>query len=111
MTPRQFLTNATDSFNCVFAISSVFFDTSGDWESKSIKKDLVRWDAVFNGLTIGTLSDRKLFLGSPRHSLFINGTNNDTCTILLRQFQYLEETRFPVFVIGRVQQAFTTSNL
>ena len=68
-------------------------------------------NAKLNRISVGALGNSKLALGCACHALFIDGANDHPGAIGLGQLQHLEETLIPIFVVGGIEDAFTTGHL
>ena len=62
-------------------------------------------------MTVRTLGDRKLLVCRSCHPIFVNTTNHNPRTVLLRKFQHLKKTLIAIFIVRRVKDAFPPCNL
>ena len=70
-------------------ILSVFFDAGRDRQSKRIEEYIVRLDAVFDRLFVGTTSDLQLVVGRSCHTVFVDQADDDAGTIAFGKVENL----------------------
>ena len=68
-------------------------------------------NSKLNRVSVGALGDCKFALRCACHSLLIDGAHDNPGAIGLSQLQHLEETLVTIFVVGGVEDAFTTGHL
>ena len=68
-------------------------------------------NSKLNRISVGALGNGKFALRCACHSLFIDGAHDHPGAIGLGQLQHLEETLVTIFVVGGIEDAFTTGHL